>query len=252
MNVPRRVRLDTLVVERGLAETRARAKALVLAGRVRVDDVVASKAGVAVEPDARITLVVPDHPYVGRGGVKLAHALDAFEIAVAGCTALDLGASTGGFTDVLLQRGASRVAALDVGRGQLAWKLRQDARVVTLEGINARLLEPGMLPTELQQVDLITIDVSFISLRLILPRVPPLLRPRGHIVALVKPQFEAGRSEVGKRGVVTDPDVHRRVVDTVAAAADEVGLKPAGVAPSPITGAEGNQEFFLHLRQPPP
>ena len=245
----RRMRLDALVVERGLAETRSHAKALVLAGQVRVDDVITSKAGAAVAVDASVTLVPQDHPYVGRGGVKLAHALDVFRIAVEGYTALDIGASTGGFTDVLLQRGATRVAALDVGHGQLAWRLRQDARVVTLERINARLLEPAVLPIDLRQVDLVTIDVSFISLRLILPRVPPLLRPHGHIVALIKPQFEAGRSEVGKKGVVTDPKVHRRVVDIVSAAADEVGLEPAGVTPSPITGAEGNQEFFLHLRQ---
>ena len=247
--MPRRMRLDALVVERGLAETRARAKALVLAGQVRVDDVVTSKAGTAVATDARVTLVAPDHPYVGRGGIKLAHALDAFGLAVQGWTALDIGASTGGFTDALLQHGARRVAALDVGRGQLAWTLRQDARVVPLEGINARHLKPMMLPTDFHQVDLVTIDVSFISLTRILPRVPPVLRPHGHAVVLVKPQFEAGRSEVGKKGLVTDPKVHRRVVDDVAASANEVGLEPAGVTLSPITGAEGNQEFFLHLRR---
>ena len=247
--MPRRMRLDALVVERGLADTRARAKALVLAGQVRVNDVITSKAGAAVATDARVTLVAPDHPYVGRGGIKLAHALDAFGIAVRGWTALDIGASTGGFTDALLQYGARRVAALDVGRGQLAWTLRQDARVVPLEGINARHLEPAMLPTDFHRVDLVTVDVSFISLTRILPRVPPFLRPHGHAVVLVKPQFEAGRSEVGKKGLVTDPNVHRRVVDHVAASANEVGLEPAGVTPSPITGAEGNQEFFLHLRR---
>ena len=245
----RRMRLDALVVERGLADTRARAKALVLAGQVRVNDVITSKAGAAVATDARVTLIAPDHPYVGRGGIKLAHALDTFGIAVRGWTALDIGASTGGFTDALLQHGARRVAALDVGRGQLAWTLRQDARVVPLEGINARHLEPMMLPTDFHHVDLVTIDVSFISLTRILPRVPPFLRPHGHAVVLVKPQFEAGRSEVGKKGLVTDPNVHRRVIDHVAASANEVGLEPAGVTPSPITGAEGNQEFFLHLRR---
>ena len=198
--MPRRMRLDALVVERGLADTRARAKALVLAGQVRVNDVITSKAGAAVATDARVTLVAPDHPYVGRGGIKLAHALDAFGIAVRGWTALDIGASTGGFTDALLQHGARRVAALDVGRGQLAWTLRQDARVVPLEGINARHLEPAMLPTDFHHVDLVTVDVSFISLTRILPRVPPFLRPHGHAVVLVKPQFEAGRSEVGKKG----------------------------------------------------
>ena len=245
--MPRRVRLDTLVVERGLVQTRARAKALILAGQVRVNDVVEPKAGTPVVSDASITLVTPEHPYVSRGGIKLAHALDTFGVEVAGCKAIDLGASTGGFTDVLLRRGATLVAALDVGRGQLAWTLRQDSRVVPLEGINARLLEPAMLPISLRNVALVTIDVSFISLRLILPQVPSLLVPRGTVVALVKPQFEAGRSEVGRKGVVTDANVHRRVVDTVAATADQVGLKPIGMTPSPITGVAGNQEFFLHL-----
>ena len=171
-----------------------------------------------------------------------------FGIVVTGRTALDIGASTGGFTDVLLQRGATRVAALDVGHAQLAWKLRQDPRVAVLEGVNARALEPMMLPTDLRSVDLVTIDVSFISLRLILMRVPALLRPDGDVIALVKPQFEAGRSEVGKKGLVTDTAVQRRVVNEVAVAADQVGLSRVAVTPSPITGAGGNQEFFLHLR----
>ena len=212
-----------------------------------MDGVVASKAGTGVATDADVTLVKPDHPYVGRGGLKLAHALDAFGIRVNGRIILDIGASTGGFTDALLQRGAARVGALDVGHGQLAWKLRQDPRVVVLEGINARLLQPTMLPPELRQVDLVTVDVSFISLRLILRTVPPLLQPGGDVIALVKPQFEAGRAEVGRKGVITDDKVQRRVVDEVAAAADRVGLKCAGMTPSPITGTEGNQEFFLYL-----
>jgi len=243
------MRLDTLVVERGLAETRSRARALVLAGKVRVNNIIASKAGFEISVDSHVSLVKRDHPYVGRGGIKIAHALNVFDIVTDGCTALDIGASTGGFTDALLQHGVTRVAALDVGHGQLAWKLRQDARVVVLEGINARLLEPTMLPADFQIVDLITIDVSFISLKLIFPRLPLLLRSNGHVVALVKPQFEAGRSEVGKKGVVTNPNVHRKVVDVVSAAANAVGLKPIGVTPSPITGAEGNKEFLLHLRQ---
>ena len=244
----RRVRLDTLVVERGLAETRTRARALVLAGHVRVNGNIFSKAGMSVSADADVTLVTPDHPYVGRGGVKLAHALDVFGIAVGGRTALDIGASTGGFTDALLQRGVTRVVALDVGHGQLAWKLRQDPRVAVREGINARVLEPMMLLPDLRRVDLVTIDVSFISLKLILVRVPPLLKPGGDVIALVKPQFEAGRSEVGKKGLITDTVIHRRVVNEVAVAADQVGLGRVAVTPSPITGAAGNQEFFLHLR----
>ncbi len=243
-----RVRLDALVVERGLAETRARARALVLAGQISVNGEVVVKAGAPTLADAILTLASPDHPYVGRGGVKLAHALDIFGIDPKDRVALDIGASTGGFTDVLLQRGAERVVALDVGHNQLAWKLRQSPRVVALEGLNARVLRADMLPTNSRQFDVVTIDVAFISVTLIVDRVPPLLRPGADVVALVKPQFEAGRGEVGKRGVVTDPAVHRRVVDEVAAAADRIGLKRIGMTRSPITGAEGNQEFFLHLR----
>ena len=244
----RRTRLDELVVERGLAPTRARARALVLAGQVQVAGATVWKAGAPVAPDAAVTLVAPDHPYVSRGGVKLAHALDAFGIAAAGCTALDIGASTGGFTDVLLQRGAARVAALDVGRGQLAWKIRQDSRVTVIEGVNARALTPDSLPPAFHRLDLATIDVAFISLRLVLPPLPPLLRPGGDVVALVKPQFEAGRPEVGRRGVVTDAAVRQRVVEAVRHAADQLGLKPVAESPSPITGAGGNREIFVHLR----
>ena len=244
----RRVRLDALVVERGLAPTRARARALVLAGQVRVAGAAVSKAGAAVPDDAEVTLAAPDHPYVGRGGVKLAHALDAFGIDVTGRTALDIGASTGGFTDVLLQRGAARVAALDVGRSQLAWKLRQDPRVAVMEGVNARGLDPAALPPGFSPVDIVTVDVSFISLKLVLPPLPALLRSGGEVVALVKPQFEAGRPEVGRRGVVTAAAVHERVVAEVRSAADRIGLRPVAEAPSPIAGAEGNREFFLHLR----
>ena len=243
-----RVRLDTLVVERGLAATRARARALVLAGQVRVDGAVVSKAGAPVPAGADVTLATPDHPYAGRGGIKLAHARDAFGVPVGGRTALDIGASTGGFTDVLVQRGAARVAAVDVGHGQLAWKLRRDPRVAVLEGINARGLEPAMLPPAFRQVDLVTVDVAFISVKLMLPPIRPLLRPDADVVVLVKPQFEAGRAEVGRRGLVTDGAVHRRVVDEVTAAADRIGLGRVAATPSPITGAEGNREFFLHLR----
>ena len=243
-----RTRLDALVVERGLAPTRARARALVLAGHVRVAGAAVSKAGAAVPADAEVTLATPDHPYVGRGGVKLAHALDALGVEVAGRTALDIGASTGGFTDVLLQRGAARVAALDVGRGQLAWKLRQDPRVLVIEGVNARGLGPASLPPAFRAVDLVTVDVSFISLKLVLPPLPALLQPGGEVVALVKPQFEAGRGEVGRRGVVTDAAVHGRVVQEVRSAADRIGLTPVAEAPSPLAGAGGNREFFLLLR----
>ena len=246
--MPSRIRLDALVVERGLAETRARARALVLAGQVSVDGEVVAKAGTPTPADAVISLASPDHPYVGRGGVKLAHALDTFGIDPRGRLALDIGASTGGFTDVLLQRGAERVVAVDVGHNQLAWKLRQDPRVVTLEGLNARALRADMLPVDCRQFDIVTIDVAFISVTLILGQVPPLLRLDADVLALVKPQFEAGRGEVGRKGVVTDPAVHQRVVDEVAAAADRIGLKRIATTRSPITGAEGNHEFFLHFR----
>ena len=239
-----RVRLDHLVVEKGLAPSRERARALILAAQVRVDGRVVSKAGTQVASDADVALTGPDHPYVGRGGLKLAHALDMFGIAVAGREALDIGASTGGFTDVLLQRGATRVVALDVGHGQLDWRLRTDPRVVIVERFNARRLTPADLPGP---VDIVCVDVSFISLRQILPVVPRLLRQGGDVIALVKPQFEAGRAEVGK-GVIHDAAIHARVVEEIRVAASAVGLTRAASTPSPITGQKGNVEFLLHLR----
>ena len=239
-----RVRLDQLVVDKGLAPSRERARALILAGQVSVDGQPHTKAGTQIDASADVALIAPDHPYVGRGGLKLAHALDTFSIAVDGRDALDIGASTGGFTDVLLQRGATRVIALDVGHGQIDWTLRNNPRVVVIEHFNARHLTPGDLPGP---VDIVTIDVSFISLRQILPVVPPLLRPHADVIALVKPQFEAGRGEI-RKGVIRDADVHSRVVDEVAAAAREVGLNSVASTPSPLTGAKGNVEFLLHLR----
>jgi 23S rRNA (cytidine1920-2'-O)/16S rRNA (cytidine1409-2'-O)-methyltransferase len=239
-----RVRLDQLVVERGLAPSRERARALILAGQVTVDDHPATKAGTAVDDHAAVALLAPDHPYAGRGGLKLAHALDTFQIDARGRDCLDIGASTGGFTDVLLQRGAARVVALDVGHGQLDWKLRNDARVEVMERFNARYLTLQDLPGP---VDLVTIDVSFISLRQILPPVTSVLRPGGDLVALVKPQFEAGRSEV-RKGIIRDPAVHARVLEEVAAAAGEVGLSRVASTPSPITGQKGNVEFLVHFR----
>jgi 23S rRNA (cytidine1920-2'-O)/16S rRNA (cytidine1409-2'-O)-methyltransferase len=234
----KRTRLDTLLVDRGLVATRERARALILAGDVRVNGTVATKAGTAVKEDAEITLAVADHPYVGRGGLKLAHALDVFGIVVEGRLALDIGASTGGFTDVMLQRGAQRVVALDVGHGQLDWKIRSDPRVVTIERMNARTLTAEALPADARAFDLVTIDVSFISLRHILPVVPALLRPQADVVALVKPQFEARREEVGKGGIVRDDEVRRRVVEEVAMVADTLGLTRVAVIDSPIAGME--------------
>jgi 23S rRNA (cytidine1920-2'-O)/16S rRNA (cytidine1409-2'-O)-methyltransferase len=241
-----KVRLDVLVVDRGLAPSRERARAMILAHQVTVDGQVASKAGASIAADARVELVAPDHPYVGRGGVKLAHALEAFGIDVAGRLALDIGASTGGFTDVLLQRGAASVVALDVGHGQLDWRLRNDPRVIVREGVNARALTDRDVP---HLVDLVTIDVAFISLKHILPAFLPFLKRPSDVVALVKPQFEAGREEVGKGGLVTDPAVHEAVLARVTAEAESIGLQRVAMTPSPITGATGNREFFLHLIQ---
>jgi 23S rRNA (cytidine1920-2'-O)/16S rRNA (cytidine1409-2'-O)-methyltransferase len=240
-----RCRLDVALVDRGLAPSRERARALILAGRVRVSGAVVTKSGAGVRPDEPIDVAEPDFPWVGRGGVKLAHALDAFSIDVTGREGLDIGASTGGFTDVLLQRGARRVVALDVGHGQLDWRLREDPRVVVLERRNARQLDRAWLPAP---ADIVTIDVSFISLRLILPRVPPVLAKRADIVALVKPQFEAGRAEVGRGGLVQDPAVHEKVLAAVTEAAAACGLARVAMTPSPNAGATGNREFLLHLR----
>jgi len=245
------VRLDVLLVDRGLVPSRERARALILAGSVHVNGQPVSKAGTAVAIDADVTITAPDHPYVGRGGLKLAHALDTFGIAVAGRTALDIGASTGGFTDALLQRGAARVVALDVGHGQLDWKIRNDPRVDVIERMNARTLTSTDLPPGRVPFDIVTIDVSFISLRLILPVVPPLLRDDGDVVALVKPQFEAGRGEVGKGGIVRDAAVHARVLQEVTDAADALGLGRVSTTESPIAGMEGNREFLLHLGRRP-
>jgi 23S rRNA (cytidine1920-2'-O)/16S rRNA (cytidine1409-2'-O)-methyltransferase len=238
-------RLDVLMVNRGLAPSRERARALILAGHVTVEGQVVSKAGTAVNVDARVELATADHPYVGRGGLKLAHALDTFGVTVTDRRALDIGASTGGFTDVLLQRGARDVIALDVGRGQLDWKLRTDPRVIVREGVNARALAASDVS---HPVDIVTVDVAFISLRLIFPALPPFLAPDADIVALVKPQFEAGRDQVGKGGLITDPKVHEAVVQKVTEEAAASGLTRSAMTPSPITGATGNREFFLHLK----
>jgi 23S rRNA (cytidine1920-2'-O)/16S rRNA (cytidine1409-2'-O)-methyltransferase len=243
--VPARKRLDLAVVDLGLAPTRERARALILAGQVTVDGHVVAKAGTPIGADARVALTAPDHPYASRGGIKLAHALDEFHVDPRGRHSLDVGASTGGFTDVLLQRGAADVIANDDGHGQLDWKLRNDPRVIVREGVNARALTPDDVP---HAVSLVTIDVAFISLRLIFPALPPFLERSADIVALIKPQFEAGRGDVGNRGLVTDPAVHDAVIARVTEAAAASGFARRGMTPSPITGATGNREFFLHLR----
>jgi 23S rRNA (cytidine1920-2'-O)/16S rRNA (cytidine1409-2'-O)-methyltransferase len=240
------MRLDVLLVERGFVPSRERARRLIMAGTVLVGEQAVTKPGADVPADAVVRLREPDSPYVSRGGEKLAGALDAFQIAVAGMAALDVGASTGGFTDCLLQRGARRVIALDVGYGQLAWKLRQDARVIVCERTNARALTPDMLP---ETPDVVTVDVSFISLRTVLPVIATVLEPGATVVALVKPQFEVGRGRVGKGGVVRDPAARQEAVAAVQAVAEALGLTVRGEAESVLPGPKGNREVFLWLER---
>lgn len=242
-----KLRLDQLLVERGLAESRTRAQALILAGQVLVGDRPAAKAGQEVAMDATVALRGRDHPWVSRGGIKLAHGLDHFSIDPAGAVAMDIGSSTGGFTDVLLTRGAARVYAVDSGTNQLAWKLRSDPRVVVHEQTSARLLTPAHIP---EPVDLVVCDASFISLAKVLERPLRFARPGARLVALIKPQFEAGRAEVGKGGVVRDRAVHARVCADVVAWLEDLGWAVAGVSASPITGPEGNVEFLVAAQAP--
>ncbi|HUA82361.1 MAG TPA: TlyA family RNA methyltransferase [Bryobacteraceae bacterium] len=236
-----KIRLDQLLLDRGLAASREKARALILAGQVRVDDQRADKPGHTIPDNARVE-VIERMPYVSRGGFKLAHALDHFTIEVAGRVCLDVGASTGGFTDVLLQRGAARVYALDVGHGQLDWKLRQNERVMVREGVNARYLKPEDFP---EPFELAVCDVSFISATLIIPAIVPLLAPDGEMILLVKPQFEVGRADVGKGGIVRDPALHQTACDRVRSAVEFSGFL-ARIIESPILGAEGNKEFLLY------
>jgi 23S rRNA (cytidine1920-2'-O)/16S rRNA (cytidine1409-2'-O)-methyltransferase len=245
----RGVRIDRLLVERGLAPNRERAQRLVLAGDVLVDDRPVTKPGTLVAEASTIRLRAAPSPFVSRGGEKLAGALDTFGIDVSGLTALDVGASTGGFTDCLLRRGARRVTAVDVGYGQLAWSLRTDPRVTVLERTNARTLDANGLP---EVPNLATIDVSFISLALVLHAVAAVLAPGGGIVALVKPQFEVGRGQVGKGGVVRDPALRASAVAGVRAAAVGLGLEVRGEAESELPGPKGNREVFLWLTKPAP
>ncbi len=240
-------RADQLLVEQGLAESRTKAQALILAGLVSCGARRVNKPGEQLAADASLARKERDHPWVSRGGVKLAFALDHFRIAVEGMVALDIGASTGGFTEVLLDRGARRVYAVDVGHGQLAWKLRQDSRVVVHERRNARYLTRVNIP---EPVNIITCDASFIGLATVLPAPLTLAAGRAELVALVKPQFEAGPAHVGKGGVVRDPSVHREVCERAAAwVAAQRGWSVVGIVESPILGPEGNREFLLHARR---
>lgn len=237
-------RIDQLLVDRGLADSRTKAQALIFAGSVLVNGQKAQKPGQTVPADSTLD-VLGQLPYVSRGGLKLEHALDHFGIDVEGRVCLDVGASTGGFTDCLLQRGAARVHAIDTGSGQIDWKLRTDARVILRENFNARYLTPGDIG---EPCDLAVCDVSFISATMILPALPPLLRERAEIVILVKPQFEVGREDVGKGGIVRDPALHEAACRRVAEAAAALGFTTA-LTESPILGAEGNREFLLHGRR---
>ncbi|MEO7239820.1 MAG: TlyA family RNA methyltransferase [Sphingomicrobium sp.] len=237
-----KVRADQMLVSRGLADSRTRGQALILAGIVFSGERKLHKAGEQLAADAPLEVRGRDHPWVSRGGVKLEHGLTHFGFEVTGAVALDVGSSTGGFTDVLLSRGAARVYAIDVGTNQLAWKLRQDLRVIVHEQTNARTLDRTIVP---QPVDIVVCDASFIALAKVLPAALGLARPGARLVALIKPQFEAGRAEIGKGGVVRDPAVHARVCAAAKDWVAEQGWSVLGVEPSPITGPEGNVEFLL-------
>lgn len=238
-------RLDQLVFDLGFTESRERAKTTIMSGLVFVNGQRVDKPGTAVDPDAKIEVHGEAIPFVSRGGFKLDKALKVFPVDPAGKVCIDCGASTGGFTDVLLQHGAKRVYSVDVGYGQLAWKLRTDERVINLERCNLRYISREQIPEEL---DLAVMDVSFISIRLILPAVKPLLKPDADYICLIKPQFEAGREEVGKKGVVRDRSVHERVIHEILSFASEIGFSVMGLDYSPIRGPEGNIEYICHLK----
>lgn len=239
-----KIRLDQLLLLRGLAPTLEKAQALIAAGQVLVNDQPADKAGSLFAQDCLIRLKGKICPYVSRGGFKLAAGLDHFQIDPAGLVCADIGASTGGFTDCLLQRGAAKVYAIDVGYGQLAWKLRQDPRVVVMERTNARNLKPGDLA---EPLDLAVIDASFISLKTLLPPLLGFFPDAIRVLALIKPQFEVGKGQIGTGGVVRDSDLHEKVINEIRGFADGLGLIPVGVCPSPILGPKGNREFLIYL-----
>lgn len=239
----KKIRLDVLLVQRGLVESRERGQALILAGQVLVNGQKQEKAGALVPEDAEIRILGKVLPYVSRGGLKLEAALREFGIDVSGSTALDVGASTGGFTDCLLQHGAVRVYAVDVGYGQMAWKIRQDPHVVVIERVNVRDLQPSLIP---ESIDIVVIDVSFISLEKVIPSIMQFLKPGSDLIALIKPQFEAGRAQVGKGGIVRDEAARNAAVDRVAGFIGGLGFEVKAIMPSPITGQDGNVEFLIH------
>jgi len=239
-------RLDKLMVQRGLVPSREKAQAIIMAGMVRVDGQLARKPGQMVKEDVKIEVLGDPIPYVSRGGVKLEAALDRFSVPVEGKICMDVGASTGGFTDCLLQRGAERVYAVDVGWGQLHWKLRNDPRVVVLERRNIRYLPKEEIP---EGIDLATIDTSFISLKLVIPAVLKFLKEQAEIIALIKPQFEVGKGEVERGGVVKDPRKHEKVIREIREFVQSLGLSPQGVMESPLLGPKGNREFFIYIKK---
>ena len=245
LNLKVKRRLDLVLVDKGLATSRQRARALILAGKILVNKLPAAKAGTLISEADSIELKGGDIPYVSRGGLKLEGALNELSIDVDGCTCLDVGASTGGFSDCLLQNGAARVYAVDVGYGQLAWKLRQDPRVVTIERTNIRHMPFEMIP---EAIDIATIDASFISLKIVVPAVAAFLKEGGFILALIKPQFEVGKDQVGKGGVVRDPKLHARVIKDLSSFFTGTGFGCENVIPSPLLGPKGNREFFIFLQ----
>jgi 23S rRNA (cytidine1920-2'-O)/16S rRNA (cytidine1409-2'-O)-methyltransferase len=238
-----KVRIDRLLVDRGLVESRERGHALILAGQILVNGQKQDKAGALVPEDAELRILGEVIPYVSRGGLKLAAALKEFGLSADGKIALDVGASTGGFTDCLLQHGAKKVYAVDVGYGQMAWKIRQDPRVTTIERVNIRAIEPALVP---EPVDIVVIDVSFISLEKVIPSILQFLRPGAEIVALIKPQFEVGREQVGKGGIVRDEAARQAAVERITIFVQKLGFDVKGVIPSPITGQDGNVEFLIY------
>jgi 23S rRNA (cytidine1920-2'-O)/16S rRNA (cytidine1409-2'-O)-methyltransferase len=243
-----RPRLDQALVDRGLVESLSRAQAMVMAGKVYSGERRLEKSGMRIKEDMAINVRGEPHPWVSRGGLKLAHALSCFAIDAKGWVALDVGSSTGGFTDVLLAEGASRVYAVDVGRGQLAWKLRKDDRVIVLEGMNARALSTDEIP---EPPDAVVCDASFIGLHVVLPAALTLARPGAHLVALIKPQFEVGRGQVGEGGIVRDPALHEEVTNRIRTWLEkEMGWKIIGIVESPVLGAEGNKEFLIAAQKP--
>lgn len=241
-----KIRLDNLIVQKGMTESREKAKALIMAGQIYIDNQKCDKAGMMVDPEkVSVELRGETLKYVSRGGLKLEKAMKTFPIALEAKVCMDIGASTGGFTDCMLQNGARKVYAVDVGYGQFAWKLRTDPRVVNMERTNIRYVTPEQIG---EKLDFASIDVSFISLRLVLPAAKPLLKENGEIAALIKPQFEAGRSEVGKKGVVKDSKVHFSVIRNIVDFSQDIGFSVEGLAFSPIKGPEGNIEYLMYLK----